>query len=475
VHQITSPDTASGRQRNQFLSTFAAFTAIATFLLATATIVAVSSKTTATTSTSSGPISVTLSEYTITPKALTASAGSVQLAVHNGGTMAHNLAAPSLSKLTRDLQPGENAVLDLGQLKPGTYAVQCTIPGHSDSGMTATLTVTAAGAATGSSSANDAAMPGMDMTGSATDSAAAPDYAAMDKAMEDTMKAFPATTTGVANVPLVPTIAADGAKVFDLKAAITDWEVEPGKTVKAWTYNGTAPGPWIKVNVGDHVRVNITNDLPAGTDIHFHGIDTPFAMDGVAPITQPVIAANGGTFTYDFTLDHPMLGMYHAHHMGNIEVPNGLFGVFEVGDMAIPTKGTVSGLSVPAGLKVSQEIPIVLNDAGVIGLSLNGKSFPATAPIVANNGDWIEVSYFNEGMQVHPMHLHKFPQIVIAKDGLPLDSPYAADTILVGPGERYTVLIHADSVGTWVWHCHILNHVERNTGMFGMVTALVVK
>ena len=80
---------------------------------------------------------------------------------------------------------------------------------------------------------------------------------------------------------------------------------------------------------------------------------------------------------------------------------------------------------------------MVVNDAGTIGLSLNGKSFPATAPIVVNQGDWIRVTYFNEGMQVHPMHLHGFEQIVVAKDGEPLDHPYAADTILVGPGERY--------------------------------------
>jgi FtsP/CotA-like multicopper oxidase with cupredoxin domain len=60
---------------------------------------------------------------------------------------------------------------------------------------------------------------------------------------------------------------------------------------------------------------------------------------------------------------------------------------------------------------------MVLNDAGVIGLSLNGKSFPATAPIVANNGDWILVHYFNEGFQIHPMHLHGLPGMVVAKDG----------------------------------------------------------
>ena len=45
---------------------------------------------------------------------------------------------------------------------------------------------------------------------------------------------------------------------------------------------------------------------------------------------------------------------------------------------------------------------------------------------------------------------------------------------MVGPGERYTVLVQATAPGTWAWHCHILTHAEREDGMFGMVTALVV-
>ena len=118
---------------------------------------------------------------------------------------------------------------------------------------------------------------------------------------------------------------------------------------------------------------------------------------------------------------------------------------------------------------------MVLNDSGVIGFSLNGKSFPATAPIVAKAGDWVLFHYFNEGSQAHPMHLHQFDQIVLAKDGYPLDSPYVADVVNVAPGERYSVLVKLDKAGTWVWHCHILPHVENDKGMFGMVTAVVVQ
>ena len=61
------------------------------------------------------------------------------------------------------------------------------------------------------------------------------------------------------------------------------------------------------------------------------------------------------------------------------------------------------------------------------------------------------------------------------KDGFPVANPQLMDTVTVAPGERYTVLIHATEVGTWVWHCHILPHAENETGMFGMVTAMVVK
>jgi FtsP/CotA-like multicopper oxidase with cupredoxin domain len=145
-------------------------------------------------------------------------------------------------------------------------------------------------------------------------------------------------------------------------------------------------------------------------------------------------------------------------------MPNGMFGTIIVGQPPVP--GDVA---------IAQRIPMVLNDSGTIGFSLNGKSFPATAPIVANAGDWVLIDYFNEGSQYHPMHLHQFDQVVVAEDGFAVPQPYTVDTLNVGPGNRFTVLVHLDKPGTWVWHCHILPHVESDSGMFGMVTAVVVK
>ena len=75
--------------------------------------------------------------------------------------------------------------------------------------------------------------------------------------MEVRAKAFPAETMGEkGGQPFVPTIEADGTKVFNITVKEVDWEVEPGKIVKAMTYNGTVPGPEIHVNVGDKVKVD---------------------------------------------------------------------------------------------------------------------------------------------------------------------------------------------------------------------------
>jgi len=279
------------------------------------------------------------------------------------------------------------------------------------------------------------------------------------------------------NQPLAPKVLADGTKQFSLTAAITDWEVSPGKTVKAWTYNGMVPGPWITVQPGDKVKIVLKNDLPISTDIHLHGVDVPFDQDGVAPITQPYIEP-GATYTYHFTAPStPKLGMYHAHMHGQVAIVNGLFAIFEVGDVALPTGQSVDGISVPAGLDMAdvQQVPMVLNDAGVIGLSLNGKAFPETPPIVAKKGDWVLLQFFNEGLQGHPMHLHRQPQLVVAKDGYPLTAPYRVDTLWLGPGERYSVLVKAEDVGTWAFHCHIVSHAEGDQGLMGMVTAMIVQ
>jgi FtsP/CotA-like multicopper oxidase with cupredoxin domain len=216
------------------------------------------------------------------------------------------------------------------------------------------------------------------------------------------------------------------------------------------------------------------------TVLHFHGMTVPNAMDGVPYITQDPVMP-GGSWPYEFTVqDPPGMYVYHSHFNSTEQVESGLYGAIIVeprGGWPYPgvrvdaRDGSIAYTAPPA---VDVESTLFLGD-GPLGFVLNGKSFPATQPIVADRGDWVLIHMANDGSMLHPMHLHGYHFEVVAQDGFPLREPYMADTLVVAPGQRFDVLVHAVYPGTWAFHCHILPHVEGPQGMYGMVTALVVQ
>lgn len=285
----------------------------------------------------------------------------------------------------------------------------------------------------------------------------------MDAYHEAGVKAFPAETEGLGNQDLEFTMDGD-VKVFEISCDVIDWEFDVDKTVEAWSYNGVVPGPAIRVVEGDKVRVNVTNNLPESTAVHWHGLIVPNNMDGVPYVTQPPIKP-GETFTYEFTIQEGNAGshMYHSHHNSAKQVTMGLLGAFIVEEA---TPDPVREHDV--------EWICVLNDGPIGGYSINGKSFPATQPVVANVGDRLLVRYMNEGLMIHPMHLHGMPQTIIAQDGWMLPTPYKCDTINIAPGQRFDAIVECKDPGLWAFHCHILSHAESDHGMFGMVTVLII-
>jgi manganese oxidase len=390
---------------------------------------------------SGGSVTVELTEFAIAPDPIEIGAGGT-LRVENLGAVPHNLSVVGQGVESPMLNGGESADLPLAGLVDGAYEVICTVPGHADAGMRGTLDVGSTGGT---------AAPSHQLS---------PEE--MDESAHDRVATFIEDAEPMTETILEPTIGPDGEKVFELTASVFDWEVEAGKVVEAWGYNGMVPGPTIKVRTGDRVKIVVTNELPESTSVHWHGIDVPNDQDGVPDVTQGQIKS-GETFTYDFDVTGPAVGMYHAHSNSQIQVPKGLFAPFIIDDLPLPD-----------GVQASQELSMVLNDAGDLGFTINGKSFPATDPIVAKVGEPILIHYYNEGLQIHPMHLHGPLQTVVAKDGIPLPVPYQGDTILVSPGERFSVLVIPPRPGTWVFHCHILTHAETPEGFVGMTTAMVV-
>jgi len=98
-----------------------------------------------------------------------------------------------------------------------------------------------------------------------------------------------------------------------------------GKSIKAITVNEKMPAPTLRFKQGDHVTINVHNNLDKGTAIHWHGILVPWQMDGVEGVTQKAIPP-GGVFHYEFTLEQSGTYWYHAH--ANTQEQDGLYGAF---------------------------------------------------------------------------------------------------------------------------------------------------
>lgn len=250
-------------------------------------------------------------------------------------------------------------------------------------------------------------------------------------------------------------------KVFELTAENVMWETESGNPRPGFAYNGMIPGPTIRVTEGDRVRVIVNNNMDQSTSIHWHGMDVPNDQDGVPFVTQaPIIP--GESYTYEFNAPNPGSHMYHSHHNSLEQVVGGLLGAF-----------IIDPLDTRDEPQVDQEYVYILNDS-VLGFTVNGRSFPYTQPLVAKVGERIRIRFYNEGLMIHPMHLHGMPMLVYSKDGYNLPAPYRCDTINIAPGERYDVIVQARAAGIWAFHCHILSHVETRSGLFGMTTPFVI-
>jgi uncharacterized cupredoxin-like copper-binding protein len=436
--------------------------AVSALVLGVVAVVAMNSGSSSTSSASasgSSVVQVTLTEFKVVFNPSVVAAGDVTFTVINAGAVDHNFAIPSLNVRTAMLKPGESETLVVEGIEVGEVEYLCEVAGHSAAGMIGKLSVVEAGAA-------------MDM--SAGSMASTMSWQQMDKMMEEVALKFPTKTVGTGNLELPYTMSDDGYKVFSLTAKIIPWEVEPGKFVDGWAYNGMIPGPIMRANVGDKIRIVLKNELPESTSLHLHGVRVPNSMDGVDPYTQKAIIP-GSTFNYEWTASEPSVGMYHSHHNAQVQVPNGLAGAILIGDWKTMAMTAAGGRTKDANNVAEQEVVMVLNDSGTIGLSLNGKSFPATSPYSLAIGESMVVHYYNEGNMTHPMHLHQPAGLVVAKDGIMLESPFWADTLNVAPGERWTVVYTPKDAGVWAWHCHILTHAETPEGMRYMVTALIVK
>lgn len=254
----------------------------------------------------------------------------------------------------------------------------------------------------------------------------------------------------------------EGVKVFHLRAAPITWEVAPGQVKQAFAYNGTIPGPTIRVTEGDRVRIVVQNDLGEETVVHWHGMILPHDQDGVPGVTQDPIES-GASYTYEYTAVATGTHWYHPHIDGD-QPGKGLYGSLEVAPRA-------------GDRLVHRDYRLFVGDTN-LGLVFNGKTFPATQSFAAKPGELVRIRITSTGELSHPIHLHGQPFQLVAQDGFDLPEPQTMDTLLVSTAQTFDIVTRVLAPGKWLFHCHIWSHMHKpgpkghNHDMSGLVTFL---
>jgi FtsP/CotA-like multicopper oxidase with cupredoxin domain len=270
------------------------------------------------------------------------------------------------------------------------------------------------------------------------------------------------------DVPLEPTLEG-GVKVFELETGVLRWNILPEVKVEGYAFNGQVPGPRLRVTEGDRVRIKVRNRLPESTTVHWHGLVVPNNMDGPAKITQEPIPP-GGSYTYEFTTEQAGTFFYHTHDHADRQQALGLYGALIIdpkdpsGEPAADKEYVIQlqewlkreGLTYPA---------MLMEGAMPNYFTINGKAYPETETIRMRVGETIKLRFIGTHNNfVHPMHVHGGPFTVVARDGYVLAEAarFEADTVNVGPGQRYDVIWKARKPGKWLVHCHIPHHNTNN-------------
>ena len=132
-------------------------------------------------------------------------------------------------------------------------------------------------------------------------------------------------------LPLRRSFAEPEIKEYRLttKQAVVNLTGDNHPDTAVWAYDGTVPGPELRVRQGDPLRLVVNNKLGEDTTVHWHGIRLPNPMDGVPGLTQPPIRP-GESFSYEFTPPDAGTFWYHPHADTLQQIGRGLAGALIV-------------------------------------------------------------------------------------------------------------------------------------------------
>jgi FtsP/CotA-like multicopper oxidase with cupredoxin domain len=254
-----------------------------------------------------------------------------------------------------------------------------------------------------------------------------------------------------------------GAADYTLRIAPLRLELAPDKTIDTVGYNGTVPGPRIRVREGQQVSIDIRNDSDVDDIIHWHGLYVPAGSDGAMEEGSPMIE-RGRTQRYSFVAKPSGTRWYHSHDVAGTDLRRslyaGLYGFFIIdpsGDRGRYDQEIflashhwepkwVSMQDIRKGPPPDNGLEVMYGSA-----SINDKMLGHGEPIRVREGQRVLFRLLNASATENiTLALAGHRMTVVALDGNPVPRQRAVDTVFLAPAERADVIVEMNRPGVWI-------------------------
>ncbi len=242
--------------------------------------------------------------------------------------------------------------------------------------------------------------------------------------------------------------AADAVEV-NLTAADLAWDPGTGTPLTGgMAFNGSVPGPVLEAKLGDRVTVHFTNDTRMEMSLHWHGLRVTPEMDGIMQMMGDPVSP-GESFDYTFTLVDAGFYWFHTHMDTATTIEAGLYAPIVI--------------HAPGEVAPDCDLPIVLDDVlldedslqiapadtdmmqlmGRLGNVLMANGY-GNRTVLWTRGQTSLLRLVNSSnARYWDLALEGHTFTVVATDGGFLAEPYAAERLVIAPGERYMVVVEA--------------------------------
>ncbi|MFT6168739.1 MAG: FtsP/CotA-like multicopper oxidase with cupredoxin domain [Celeribacter sp.] len=209
-------------------------------------------------------------------------------------------------------------------------------------------------------------------------------------------------------------------------------------------FNGSMPGPTVRLRRGVRASIDVENGLEEGTAVHWHGIRLQNAMDGVPMLTQDLILP-GETKTYSFAPPDAGTYWYHSHYISQEQVARGMMGPLIVEDETPPD--TDHDITVLISDWLMQEDGSLSEDFADMHSMAHGgymgnfaRAFLSRSEV--KQGDRVRFRLINAATnRIFPVALSGGSGMIVALDGMALAEPRVLTEIVLAPAQRADVIV----------------------------------